>query len=258
MDPKLIQRVKEQLNHFSDKSFESTNQKAVFSEDKILFLDTILCGSVYMTDDKKEKYIQAIMFVQTALDIHDFVPIHSIEQNQIIPRKQMNVLVGDLYSGKFYEILSNLENIEFIAVLASAIRSINERKMVIYYSDGHSINHLVEELKEVESALIIHVCQYFNINEYNEVIQNWLLMKRLMMELYTYQKEKKSVVLNLLSQRYTEHDVIRMVENMIPRIMIKLEALIHDLPSEVQALKSYLMKELKELSLKQGILLGEG
>ncbi|GAA0481132.1 hypothetical protein GCM10008986_02220 [Salinibacillus aidingensis] len=258
LDPKFIQKIKDHIIQFADEKFGDIKREPVLSEDKILFLDTILDYSDNLARKEKEQIIQAIMYVQTALDIHDFVSIHSYKHDQINQQKQMNVLVGDLLSGKFYHNLSRVEYIDLIEVIAGAIRTINERKMMIYHSDIHSIEHLIEEMKEVESAIVIHVAEYFKMTEHHDVIKNWLLMKRLFLELKTYAQEQKSAVITLLSQSNNEDDVIRMVENMIPGIMIRLESLIQSLPLHLNELRMFLMNELKRISQKQGILLEEG
>ncbi|MRG86407.1 heptaprenyl diphosphate synthase component 1 [Salinibacillus xinjiangensis] len=254
-----MQNIKDKLTKYMSEPFQELPQEeAIISDDKILFLHSILTEAGIENHDK-EKYILATMLVQTALDIHDFVAIQNADQtNSFKSDKQMTVLAGDLYSGLFYHILSNIEDIQMIGVLSRAIRDINERKMIIYQSDIHSINHLLEELKEVESALVVQVANYFEVSGCNIAIQNWLLMKRLSLELRLYQKQNQSSVIGLLTQRNTEQDVIRMFENMIPRLAMKLESYIDDLPAKFGELKTLLNQELKNVSWKQGLVLGEG
>src|SRR5690606_23318845 len=142
-------------------------------------------------------------------------------------------------------------DIPMINILAGAIKEINERKMILYKDNIHSINHLMEELKSIESLLLNKVANHFNITSLDGIMENWLLMKRLVKERDLYQQEGKSFVLDVLIERIEEKDSIRMLVNMITRIAHILESYIVHLPTEMEVLKTYLLNDLKQIMKRQ-------
>lgn len=253
--------IKEKLYEYSNHPFlNKFFDLPEVSEDKIILLQAIL-DQTDLKMDVKEDYIMATMLIQTALDAHELVSNDSednININKNKRQKQLNILVGDLYSGLFYEILSHLDDIPMINVLAGAIKEINERKMILYKDNIHSINQLMEEVKSIESLLLNQVASHFDITSLDGITENWLLMKRLVKERDLYQQNGNSFILDVLTERIEEKDSIRMLENMITRIAHILETYIVHLPSELESLKSHLLHDLKQIMKRQEILLEEG
>ena len=253
--------IKEKLYEYSNHPFlNKFFDLPEVSEDKIILLQAIL-DQTDLKMDVKEDYIMVSMLIQTALDAHELVSNDSednININKNKRQKQLNILVGDLYSGLFYEILSHLDDIPMINVLAGAIKEINERKMILYKDNIHSINQLMEEVKSIESLLLNQVASHFDITSLDGITENWLLMKRLVKERDLYQQNGNSFILDVLTERIEEKDSIRMLENMITRIAHILETYIVHLPSELELLKSHLLHDLKQIMKRQEILLEEG
>jgi heptaprenyl diphosphate synthase len=253
----IINKLNEYANHpFLNKYFELP----IISEDKVLFLQGIL-SQTKLDEEKKEKYVIATMLIQIALDAHELVSndYHDIMQISKEKRqRQLSILVGDLYSGLFYKILSQVKDIQMINTLASAIKEVNERKMVLYHNDITSINHLFEDVKKIESLLIEKVSGFLNISAFDHIFPNWLLIKRLMKELKSYQKENDSYIIKLLLTRMEEQEILRLLENMISRTAHILENYIMELPNHLSLWKDILLDDLKQQFVRQEILLEEG
>ena len=70
------------------------------------------------------------------------------------------LLAGDYYSGLYYLLLSEIEDIQMIKTLATAIQQINEQKMKLFYEDVSSIDELMETMKAIETSIIYRSCSF--------------------------------------------------------------------------------------------------
>src|SRR5690625_4439985 len=166
-------------------------QKPLIDLEKLTILQ-YLYKATEIPLNKKQHYITTIMLVQIALDTHELVPRNgSSYMNET--EKQLSVLAGDYYSGLYYLLLSEIEDIEMIQLLASAIQQINEQKMVLFYENVHSIDEFIHTLKNIESILFTKVANHLEHSySINPVIKELLLINRLY-------KEKELVVQNKFS-----------------------------------------------------------
>ena len=134
-----------------------------------------------------EKYMMSAALVQIAIDTHE--KVHSKHEVPMVEiEKQLNVLIGDYYSGLYYYILSELEDIEMIDIVAQSIKAINEYKMNILYRDIQSIDDLLYTFAKVESVFFVNILKQFNELQYIPVIEQFLLINRL--------KHEKALMLN--------------------------------------------------------------
>jgi heptaprenyl diphosphate synthase len=83
--------------------------------------------------ERGELYSLVASLIQIGLDTHDFVDVsdRALPMPQMRAR-QLQVLAGDYLSGRYYELLSNAEEIERIRDLADAICDVNVLKMNLY------------------------------------------------------------------------------------------------------------------------------
>lgn len=71
--------------------------------------------------------------VQMALDTHDLIDTSSLHQEEDKMRsRQLNVLAGDYFSSRFYELLAKAGEIEMVSRLSEAICENNRLKMNLY------------------------------------------------------------------------------------------------------------------------------
>src|SRR5690625_4710701 len=104
-------------------------QKPLIDIDKLLILYYIY-KDIEIPSNKKQQYITTIMLVQIALDTHELIPSNG-SNTMTKTEKQLSVLAGDYFSGLYYLILAEIEDIEMIEILATAIKKINEHKMIL-------------------------------------------------------------------------------------------------------------------------------
>lgn len=129
-----------------------------------------------------EKYIIATILIQIAIDIHERIP--SEHDNPIAEiEKQLSVLVGDYYSGMYYYILSELEDIDMIRIVAQSVKDINEQKMNIYYHHVDSAEQFIHALTIIESAFFTQLVSSRSDNELIQVIETFLLLGRIQKEM---------------------------------------------------------------------------
>jgi len=133
-----------------------------------------------LTPLQREKYIISTMLVQIALDTHDFVPIkqHADIESEMI-EKQLQVLSGDYYSGLYYLLLAEAGEIQFIQILANAIREINELKVTLYYEEQLPLETWLNIKMKLNASVLVHVAKYLHNPELESIIQNWLMYRRL-------------------------------------------------------------------------------
>src|SRR5699024_12140218 len=130
---------------------EKNISKSVINTDKIALLHSLYVHSD-VSIHQQEKEIITILLVQSALDTHELVPAGETDQ---MKRKeiQLSVLAGDYYSGLYYYLLAELENLDLIQILAASMREINEQKMVLFYRERSE-----EHTSELQSRFDI-VCR---------------------------------------------------------------------------------------------------
>lgn len=152
----------------------------VIDEEKWKLLRFFIEQHKSLTDLQREKYMITTMLVQIALDTHDLVPVKQTAENEKeIIEKQLQVLSGDYYSGLYYQILAEAGEIEFIRILANAIREINERKVRLYYERSLPLEAWLNQKMKINACLLVHVANFLYGTELEAIIQNWLMYRRI-------------------------------------------------------------------------------
>ncbi|MBM7552461.1 heptaprenyl diphosphate synthase component 1 [Thalassobacillus pellis] len=243
----LKQKIADKVRHPFLAKFVSD---PIIDEDKLVILTSIM-DNTGLSPIKKEQYIITTMLVQIALDTHDLVSLSDSGEDQVTVRnRQLTVLAGDYYSGMYYYLLSQLDDIPMIHTLASAIKDINEQKMELYYKDVESFQEFMNGLKTVESLLIQRVAEYVKRASINDVAGEWLLTKKLLNEQRNVQQDGYSPLLDLLVKdrltNTTYSQIMKSVDLMIQRNLSRLEVTISHLPLHFNNLKSYVHTTLSE------------
>ncbi|MFD1018490.1 heptaprenyl diphosphate synthase component 1 [Thalassobacillus hwangdonensis] len=217
--------------------------EAVIDEDKLMILSSIMDDTSF-SEVKKEQYIITTMLVQIALDTHDLVTLSDHgDDKETVKSRQLTVLAGDYYSGMYYYLLSELDDISMIHTLASAIKEINELKVDLYYKDVESFQEFMTALKDIESLLIQRVASHVKRTSINDMASEWLLTKKLLNEKRNMQQSGFSPLFDSLMKspiaNFTSTQMMRHVESMIQKNMKRLEVTIAQLPLHFQTLKNY-------------------
>ncbi|HLR54069.1 MAG TPA: heptaprenyl diphosphate synthase component 1 [Pseudogracilibacillus sp.] len=219
---------------------EKNISKSVINIDKIALLHSLYVHSE-VSIHQQEKEMITILLVQSALDTHELVPAGETDQ---MKRKeiQLSVLAGDYYSGLYYYLLAELENLDLIQILAASIREINEQKMVLFYREATTFDELFETMKKIEALLFVNTANYLG---YDYKITDWVEDQLL---LYKLEKERVAIENNLPSYMFQFAKQHNMQEQVKPVLFHKLNNLV----SKLKEKRSYLpfsvqMKEyLKE------------
>lgn len=149
----------------------------VIDEDKLLILVSIM-DRLELSSNEIKNYALTTMLIQIALDTHEHISNASVDEKQ----RQLTVLAGDYYSGLYYKLLADSENIVMIKELSKGIKEINEHKISVYQKEITSVDTLMTSMKKIESSLLAKFSGYFKVDIWNEWIANFLLVKRLLHE----------------------------------------------------------------------------
>ncbi len=185
-----LQQLKLQIEETVHHSFLLKHiEKPEIDEYKLYFLHYIL-DKTKIAPNVRDQLIITTMLVQIALDIHENIPDDTgTDRLSIEMDSQLSILAGDYFSGLYYSILADINEREYITVLATAIKQINELKMKLYFMDSDSIEDYFEIRKQIQSLLIKYIAEHNQVNQEIHVIEEILLTKELINNASTYSIE---------------------------------------------------------------------
>nr|WP_251027654.1 heptaprenyl diphosphate synthase component 1 [Bacillus sp. ISL-41] len=175
--------------------------EAPFIDDDRLLLLTSLMEQQEVNQEKAKNYTVTTMLLQIALDTHE--QVHNSqpgEEDESHKRRQLTVLAGIYFSGLYYKLLADMDDIEMIKLLASGVKEVNEQKILLYQKEAEAIDKLMESVKLIESALLGKVADHLDASEWFEFASNWLFVKRLLSEETKFIKSGSSLVFNALKK----------------------------------------------------------
>lgn len=104
--------------------------------------------------------------VQMAMDTHDMIDTLAVHQEEEAMRsRQLNVLAGDFFSSRFYELLAKAGEIEMISLLSAAICETNRLKMNLYHevqNESFTSEQYVQSLTQLKMELFILFTPYIS------------------------------------------------------------------------------------------------
>lgn len=227
-------------------------------EDKLLLLVSIL-EQMDLSNSQLKNYAVTTMLIQIALDTHEHVsntPIAEKEKTSQTTR-QLTVLAGDYFSGLYYKILADSDEIPMINLLAQGIREVNEHKISVNQKEFDGIEKLMTSVRMIESSLISKLIDFFHLKKWNDVTANLLFIKRLLLEKNQYSHTGSSIVfeglkkmvfpkngsklsdLSIEQKRYLMHICDRYIEfskQMIEEAIKKLPGMSQLLESRIQSI----------------------
>ncbi|WP_141993570.1 heptaprenyl diphosphate synthase component 1 [Bacillus sp. B4EP4a] len=177
-------------------------QKPSLDEDKLILLWGLF-NDLDVTSEKRNQYISSTMLVQIALDTHEIVSNsgEGIESPEVLKNRQLQVLAGDYYSGLYYQGLASVGNVDMIRILSSAIKKINDNKIILYQQGSiNDVPTLLMTIKAIEASLIHKLGDYYSEPAWMELSEDLLLLKRLHAEKCSYMKSGQSIVFDVLRE----------------------------------------------------------
>lgn len=168
----------------------------VIDEDKLLFLVSIL-DYMEMPLAQLENYCVSTMLIQVALDTHEKVE-NATNTAENTRHRQLTVLAGIYYSGFYYKLLAEQSDVDVIGSLAKGIKTVNDQKIIVYQKDISSIDKLMDSVKKIEFSLVEKIASHFQLNVWDDMISDFLFIRRLTEEKEKFKKSQSSVVFNAL------------------------------------------------------------
>lgn len=154
----------------------------------LLFINSLNEQEVSKKD--AETLIATAMFVNIALDTHEQVSNH----HGLLKQRQLTVLAGDYFSGLYYKILAETENIPLIRTLAKGIKAVNEHKVAVYQLQSKDLDCFFHSLQEIESAILRQFCLFFNASTTYLLGKEMLFLKRLQAEKTLFMTVETSIL----------------------------------------------------------------
>ncbi|PIC04871.1 heptaprenyl diphosphate synthase [Anoxybacillus flavithermus] len=146
-------------------------QPRIIDEDRISFALSML-RSAQVEENIALDYVFAMMLIQLALDTHD-----EVDGQQIMQKKQLTVLAGDLYSGLYYDFLAQRHDISLIRRFAEAIKEINIQKIRLQQLSSDDLERF-HCIAIIESALLRQLAEHVHAHEWGELAYYLFALKR--------------------------------------------------------------------------------
>lgn len=213
--------------------------KPMIDMDKIFILN-YMYKQANMPQTHKQQYIITIMLIQIALDMHETV-VNDVSSHQNETELQLSVLAGDFYSAHYYQLLSSIEDIEMINILAEVIKETSENKMRLYYSDDLTVEQYLALLSDVEALVFERIATDKCEQSIMSVIRDVLLLNKLERELDSIHLGASSSLQGFISQSTgaSMDEAKSIIHNEIESTLIQLDRKLLDLPYFYSEFKIY-------------------
>lgn len=215
----------------------------LIDDDKVLLL-------YMMFEEKKvsksmfEDYIIPIILVQIALDTHETISVHKLNDDSSRKNRQLSILGGDFYSSLYYQILSSINDLQMIRTLAQGIQEINENKMQFYQTESQEIENAIENIRRIESALLLRTADSLHLPLWKGIAEEFLFIKRLLNERIEFEKGRLTPLFLKISKQlqgesrtgYTKH-MLKVVDDYINHSKIRIDKFLSEQPVMENVLK---------------------
>ena len=161
----------------------------LIDEDKLLILISLM-DRLELSFNEMQNFALSTMLIQIALDTHEHISHSSDDEKS----RQLTVLAGDYFSGLYYKLLAESEDVAMIRALSYGVKEVNEHKISVYQNESNEIEKLMRDIMIIESSLIVKVAEYFKVDPWNEFISNFLFFKCLLKEKRRYLQDGNSVL----------------------------------------------------------------
>ncbi|ALC85855.1 hypothetical protein AM499_08475 [Bacillus sp. FJAT-22090] len=186
----------------------------------------------------------SVSLIFAALAAHDLVK----EDNATAKSQQLQVLAGDYYSGRYYQLLAKENLIVLIQQLSDSVAKITEHKTRFYDLEDYSFEELIQSIQLVESKPIEQFFEYYSYHEYVFIMKEALLLATLKKELVAYEKSEKTFYISKSKLFQRNLDALRREIDKIEHSLV-LDVRSSELLNE--SLKHAILERVCEHSLEQ-------
>jgi heptaprenyl diphosphate synthase len=248
----ILGRINQFIHHSYLKEFIGTPE---VDEDK-LFLLVTLCNELNVKEEVADSYIITTMLVQVALDIHEQVSIATKSNDNEQKIQQLKVLAGDYYSGLYYKLLAEIEDIHMIKRLAESIKLINEHKIRVYRQDLTYQDSLIDSIKIIEGALLQGIAEAHQLPLWKEITSEILLLKRLYTEKEQFNNNGYSIITSYMIKEFYEQnskqensnlDVEKKVQDHLDLVILDTTKRIEKLMGQKEIVHSSILSSLQSM-----------
>jgi len=185
-------------------------------EEKLLILVSLM-DPLELSYNQIQTYTLSTMLIQIALDTHDNISSAVIDEK----KRQLTVLAGDYFSGLYYKLLAEAEDINMIKTLSAGVKEVNENKILVYKCDLDGIESLMTSIRRIESSLLTKVVEYVKADFWREFLGDLLLFKRLLNERNQYLQSGCSILFQSLNKLlFSKAELDDLTEEQHQRLMI--------------------------------------
>ncbi|MGG4265571.1 heptaprenyl diphosphate synthase component 1 [Peribacillus simplex] len=234
-------------------------QKPSLDEDKLILLWGLF-SDLDVLSEKRNQYIISTMLVQIALDTHEIVSNsgEGVELPEVLKNRQLQVLAGDYYSGLYYQVLAGVGNVDMIRLLSSAIKKINDHKIILYQQGSiNDVPTLLKTIKAIEASLIHNLADHYNQPDWIDLAEGLLLLNRLLAEKRSYLKSGQSIVFDVLREMPFDDTIsgTMLISAKEERVRTQFDKCLRDAGQSVQCSMRKLAKLDEELQERVNVIL---
>lgn len=161
-DVTLVSEVKKNVSSYLKHEFLSKNLKFAPMREKQVDCLVEILKNVGLSNSDVVAFATSTVLVQVALDTHDFVSANN--SGDALLDRQLKILGGDLASGYYYKILSDINNASLAVKLAEGIKEINILKLKKLSADAVDLTSINYELDIILISKIIENYENFDAN----------------------------------------------------------------------------------------------
>lgn len=188
----------------------------VIDEERLFFtLLPMLNGERW--DESNNQSTIAVSLIFAALAAHDLVK----EQNATTKEQQLQVLAGDYYSGKYYQLLAKGKQLELIQIFSAGVSSITEHKTKFYDHLAYPFEDLIQSIQLIESKPIEQFMEYFSYHEYIFIMKEALLLIALRRELHAFENREETFYIRNSFLLQTKIDLLREEIEMVETNLVR-------------------------------------
>ncbi|WP_391121718.1 heptaprenyl diphosphate synthase component 1 [Psychrobacillus sp. L3] len=243
----ILQHVETYKKNILMQLQQSTLQKyigiPVVDEDRLFFTILPLLNEEDW-DNSVEVSAIAVSLIFSALAAHDLVK----EENATAKSQQLQVLAGDYYSGRYYQLLASENKIDLIQLLSNSVAIITEHKSRFYDLEDYTLEELIQSIQLIESKPIERFLEYYAYHEYVYIMNEALLLAALKKELVAFEKNEKTFYISKSKIFQLNMDALRLE---IEKIELTLVQVVRSSDLLNESLKDAILERVSNHSLEK-------